>query len=172
MIPSMVTIGRPANLIRSEVVSKPGAAIEVTVFHFQTRIIKEESMTIYRSHLSLKTIFRMIGQLISQIFNCKLRLVPPSLPAPSVVVTPHGLDPSILVTPDGERDGNFLELYRGTLADMSDQVKLTDLLVSPFLLAYHDNLPAPGDYYYRAREKNAAGTVFSPYSATVHYVAA
>lgn len=168
----MVNIGRPANLIRSEIVSKPGAAIEVTVFHFPARIVKEEPMKIRRCHLSLKNIFRMIGQLISQLFNCKLRPVPPTLPAPTVVVTPHSLDPSIMVTPDGERDGNFLELYRGTLADMSDQVKLADLEISPFLLAYHDNLPAPGDYYYRAREKNAAGTVFSPYSATVHYVAA
>jgi len=171
----MATLGRPAHLIRSEVVSKPGAAIEVTVFHFPAHTIKEQPMQVHRCRFSLKNIFRMIGQLLSQLFNCKLRTVPPSLPAPTVTINggnSGGLDPSIQATPDGERDGNFLELYRGSLADMSDQVKLADLEISQFLLAYHDNLPAPGDYYYRARERNAASTVFSPYSAIVHYVAA
>lgn len=177
---SMATIGRPARRrIRSEVVSSPGAAIEVTVFHIPANIVKEQPVRITRCRFNLKNIFRMLGQILNQIFQCRKPKphTPSSLPAPIVTITtpnPGNSHPNLMVDPGDAtiRTGNFFELYRATLADMSNETKISDLEISEFLLAYVDDLPATGTYYYRARERNAGSTDFSPYSVKVTYVAA
>ena len=173
----MATIGRPAG-IRREIVSKPGAAIEVTVFHFPANIVKPEPVQIERHRLNiLKAIRRMIIQIMNLIFHrgkCKLHAA--SLPAPTVSFVgpnPGTFDPGVVVTSDAERDGNIFELYRSENADMSGQVKIAELTISPFTPAFHDNLTVPpNDYYYRARERTADSVTIGPYSAIVHYVVA
>jgi hypothetical protein len=182
MIPSMAAIGRPANLIRSTVVSKPGAALEVTVFHIPAHIIKEQPMQIHRSRLSLKNIFRMIGQFLSQLFNGKLHRHG-GLFAPCIGVLtkcPDGVDsgtnnPSIFLTPVVDHAGNFLVVQKSTDASFttssSQEIQMNGDPLGVYDIS-DDSMTNPGTYYLRARERNAAGTEFSDWSTTYIYTVA
>jgi hypothetical protein len=61
---NMTTLGRPPSL-RREVVSKPGAVIEVVVFHVPENIVRKESVKVVRTRVNfwnvLKKIFRCKG---------------------------------------------------------------------------------------------------------------
>lgn len=117
-----------------------------------------------------KRIWRFIlAMLHIQNQNQAFHKCPPpedGIPAPGINLTLDGgtFNASITLSINAVRGDNHLELWRASDPAFSTGVKVQDQVVSPFLLAFSEHVPNNTTYYYRARERNAGSTVFSPWS--------
>jgi hypothetical protein len=166
---NMATIGRPAG-IRREVESNPVAAIESAV--------APESVAIKQQRTNMKSIVRMIIQAINLIFHrgsLRQRLSAPCIGVS--VKCPNGVpsgttNPTIFLTPVTDHTGNFLQIQE-SLDPAFGVVSGGEVQMNGEQLGFYDFpdsfMSAPGVYYLRARERNAAGTKFSNWSPTYTY---